>query len=81
MHCGRIEQENQKQNKRIDELYTELQAKNEELAVERNDKIRFKDLSEGYMKEVAKLEAQLEAADLKPKSKMSQRPKDTVMRD
>jgi hypothetical protein len=24
MHCGRIEQENQKQNKRIDELYTEL---------------------------------------------------------
>ena len=81
MHCGRIEQENQKKNKRIDELYTELQAKNEELAVERNDKIRFKDLSEGYMKEVAKLEAQLEAADLKPKSKMSQRPKDTVMRD
>lgn len=33
------------------------------------------------MKEVAKLEAQMEAADLKPKSKMSQRPKDTVMRD
>ena len=49
--------------------------------MERNDKIRFKDLSECYMKEVAKLEAQLEAADLKPKSKMSQRPKDTVMRD
>ena len=49
--------------------------------LERNDKIRFKDLSESYMKEVAKLEAQLEAADLKPKSKLSQRPKDTVMRD
>ena len=49
--------------------------------VERNDKIRFKDLSEGYMKEVARLETQLEAADLKPKSKLSQRPKDTVMRD
>jgi len=30
---------------------------------------------------VARLEAQLEAADMKPKSKLSQRPKDTVMRD
>ena len=33
------------------------------------------------MQEVARLEAQMEAADLKPKSKLSQRPKDTVMRD
>lgn len=33
------------------------------------------------MNEVARLEAQLEAADMKPKSKMSQRPKDTVPRD
>ena len=33
------------------------------------------------MQEVARLEAQLEAADLKPKSKLSQRPKDTVVRD
>ena len=33
------------------------------------------------MRDVARLEAQLEAADMKPKSKLSQRPKDTVMRD
>lgn len=33
------------------------------------------------MKEVAKLEAQLDAAEIKPISKMSQRPKDTVVRD
>lgn len=33
------------------------------------------------MQEVARLEAQLEAADVKPKSKASQRPKDTVKRD
>jgi len=33
------------------------------------------------MQEVARLEAQLEANDLKPKNKLSQRPKDTVMRD
>lgn len=46
-----------------------------------SDKVRFKELSEGYMQEVARLEAQLEAADMKPKSKLSQRPKDTVMRD
>ena len=45
------------------------------------DKVRFKELSEGYMRDVARLEAQLEAADMKPKSKLSQRPKDTVMRD
>ena len=45
------------------------------------DKVRFKELSEGYMRDVARLEAQLEAADMKPKSKLSQRPKDTVLRD
>jgi hypothetical protein len=33
------------------------------------------------MKEVAALEAQLEAENVKPKSKMSQRPKDTVKPD
>jgi hypothetical protein len=33
------------------------------------------------MQEVARLEAQLEEADLKPKSKASQRPKDTVKRE
>ena len=58
-----------------------MRAKGEELAVERSDKIRFKDLSEGYMKKVAELEAQLDAAEIKPHSKMSQRPKDTVPRD
>lgn len=47
----------------------------------KTDKVRFKELSEGYMQEVARLEAQLEAADMKPKSKLSQRPKDTVLRD
>ena len=46
-----------KQNDSLNYFSKELQAKNEELLVERNDKIRFKDLSEGYMKEVAKLEA------------------------
>ena len=33
------------------------------------------------MKEVASLEIQLEQVDVKPRSKLSQRPKDTVMRD
>lgn len=33
------------------------------------------------MKEVAHLESQLEAAAIKPKSKTSQRPKDTTKRD
>ena len=37
----------------------------------KTDKVRFKELSEGYMQEVARLEAQLEAADMKPKSKLS----------
>ena len=46
-----------------------------------NDKVKFKDLSETYMKEVAHLESQLEAAAIKPKSKTSQRPKDTTQRD
>ena len=58
-----------------------LQEKEEQLAITTSDKMRFKELSEGYMQEVARLEAQLEAADLKPMSKLSQRPKDTVPRD
>lgn len=33
------------------------------------------------MQEIARLEAQFDAADIKPKSKMSQRPKDNVKRD
>lgn len=53
----------------------------EELAIAIKDRNRFKDLSEGYMKDVARLEAQLESMDVKPKSKGSQRPKDTVKRD
>lgn len=45
------------------------------------DKVKFKELSEGYMKDIARLEAQLESVDVKPRSKLSQRPKDTVPRD
>ena len=50
---------------------SELQKKTEELAIAQKDRVRFKELSEGYMQEVARLEAQLEAADLKPKPKAS----------
>ena len=60
---------------------SDLQKKTEELAIAQKDRVRFKELSEGYMQEVARLEAQLEAADLKPKPKASQRPKDTVKRE
>lgn len=67
--------------KTIRDLKGSLAEKEEQLAITTSDKVRFKELSEGYMQEVARLEAQLEAADLKPKSKLSQRPKDTVMRD
>ena len=63
------------------DLQLKLQEKEEELTLTTQDKVRFKELSEGYMQEVARLEAQLEAADLKPKSKLSYRPKDTVVRD
>jgi hypothetical protein len=52
-------------------LQKELQKKTEELAIASSDRVRFKELSEGYMQEVARLEAQLEAADVKPKSKAS----------
>ena len=65
----------------IKDLKTSLAEKDEQLAITTSDKVRFKELSEGYMQEVARLEAQLEPADLKPKSKLSQRPKDTVVRD
>jgi len=41
----------------VENLQRDLQATSEELVVERNDKVRFKDISEGYMQEVAKLEA------------------------
>ena len=67
--------------RRISLLNNKLEEREEELAMSKNDKMRFKELSEGYMEEVARLEAQLEAADMKPKSKLSQRPKDTVLRD
>ena len=60
-----------------------MKTKEEELAITTADKVRFRELSESYMQEVARLEAQLEANDLKPqpKNKLSQRPKDTVKRD
>ena len=67
--------------RKVNELNNQLEKKEDELAMATSDKVRFKELSEGYMQEVARLEAQLEAADMKPKSKLSQRPKDTVMRD
>lgn len=73
--------QNEMLEKRIAMLTKKVGDKDEELAMSKNDRVRFKELSEGYMQEVARLEAQLEAADMKPKSKMSQRPKDTVLRD
>ena len=48
-----------------------MKSREEELAVATTDKVRFRELSEGYMQEVARLEAQLEANDLKPKNKLS----------
>ena len=59
----------------------QLQEKDEQLTITNSDKVRFKEISENYMKEVAHLETQLEAAAIKPKSKASQRPKDTTQRD
>ena len=43
--------------RRISMLNGKLEEKDEELAMSKNDKMRFKELSEGYMKEVARLEA------------------------
>jgi len=57
--------------RKISDLNSKLEKKDDELAMEKSDKVRFKELSEGYMQEVARLEAQLEAADMKPKSKLS----------
>ena len=36
-----------------------------------SDKMRFKELSESYMQEVARLESQLGAGGVKPKNKLS----------
>ena len=55
--------------------------KNDECLVQKKDIVKFKELAEGYMKDIARLEAQLETGDVKPRSKLSQRPKDTVVRD
>lgn len=66
----------------LKKIKQELANKVEELAIATKDRTRFKDLSEGYMQEVARLEAQLESVDVKPKAKgSSQRPKDTVKRE
>ena len=56
----------------------ELKAKEDALELQAGDKMRLKELSEGYMKEIAALEAQLEDADIKPKQKITLRPKDTI---
>ena len=67
---------------KLNELQKMIQDKDEEMAILNSDKVRFKELSENYMQEVARLEAQFEAADLKPQNiKANQRPKDTVTRD
>jgi hypothetical protein len=44
----------------LDKAKKDLQKKVEELLIAEQDRTRFKDLSEGYMQEVARLEAQLE---------------------
>jgi hypothetical protein len=71
----------QNSNQNLTKLRKEHSKIVEELAVAENDRTRFKDLSESYMQEVARLEAQLEAVDIKPKAKGTQRPKDTVKRE
>lgn len=76
-----FKKQNETLKRKIDTQKNQLADKDEELAIATSDKVRFKELSEGYMNEIARLELQLEAADVKPKSKLSQRPKDTVMRD
>lgn len=43
--------------KRIAMLTKKVGDKDEELAMSKNDRVRFKELSEGYMQEVARLEA------------------------
>ena len=67
----RMTQKNRDNMRKISDLNSKLEKKDDELAMEKSDKVRFKELSEGYMQEVARLEAQLEAADMKPKSKLS----------
>ena len=65
----------------LQNMQVQMQDKEEQLAITNSDKVRFKEISENYMKEVAHLEQQLEAASIKPTSKVSQRPKDTNARD
>ena len=43
--------------RKISELNSKLEKKDDELAMATSDKVRFKELSEGYMQEVARLEA------------------------
>lgn len=79
-----LESQNEMQKKtlqQLDKAKKDLQKKVEELLIAEQDRTRFKDLSEGYMQEVARLEAQLEQADIKPKPKGVNRPKDTVKRE
>ena len=64
----------------IKELQSKLHENNEQLTLTTSDKMRFKELAEKYMQAVSRLESQLEQADIKPVSKLSQRPKDTEVR-
>ena len=66
-----FKKQNETLKRKIDTQKNQLADKDEELAIATSDKVRFKELSEGYMNEIARLELQLEAADVKPKSKLS----------
>ena len=83
---GQLDQSSQKmrsQEQVIKKLQRQLEDKEAVLAQVEADKQQFQKLSENYMNEVQRLNEQLNELDLKPnsKSKMSQRPKDTVVRD
>lgn len=53
----RMTQKNKENMRKINDLNNQLEEKEEELAMATSDKVRFKTLSEGYMQEVARLEA------------------------
>jgi hypothetical protein len=53
-----------------------MQAKEKELDHERGQNKSLKKETTRLMNDVSRLEAQLDAADVKPKSKLSQRPND-----
>ena len=48
----RMTQKNKDNMRKINELNNQLEKKEDELAMATSDKVRFKELSEGYMQEV-----------------------------